>query len=133
MDHDLPAALTLVGAGLGVAHDRQAPLLELVHRRIDVTRHVEQEVFAHHAHQVDSRIANVVFRVVLAEAGSHVAVDRVQTLRHGAGTVYVRFFSDDDLLVLTPVARFESSAGTAEAGTRDQDVDVVFYDRFVGH
>ena len=133
VDHDLPAALTLVSAGLGITHDRQTPFLELVHRRIDVTRHVEQEVFAHHAHQVDSRIANVVFRVVLAEAGSHVAVDRVQTLRHGAGTVYVRFFSDDDLLVLTPVARFESSAGTAEAGTRDQDVDVVFYDRFVGH
>ena len=85
------------------------------------------------APNTDQSSANVVFRVVLAEAGSHVAVDCVQTLRHGAGTVYVSFLSDDDLLVLTPVARFESSAGTAEAGTRDQDVDVVFYDRFVGH
>ena len=42
---------------------------------------------------------------------------------HGTGTVHIRFFSDDDLLVLAPVARFESGAGTAEAGTRDQYVD----------
>src|SRR6185503_4381318 len=53
VDHDLPAAFTKVVPGFRVLHDGQAPLLELVHGRVDVTRHVEQQVFAHQTHQVD--------------------------------------------------------------------------------
>ena len=99
MDHDLPATFTLVSAGLRIAHQRQAPFLELVHGRVDVACHVEQQVFANHAHQIDTRVAHVIFRIVLAEAGAHVAVDRVQALCHSAGAVDVGFFGDDDFLV----------------------------------
>jgi hypothetical protein len=35
-----------------------------VYRRVHVARHIEQQVFPHHAHQVDARVANVIFRVI---------------------------------------------------------------------
>jgi hypothetical protein len=133
VDHDLPATLALVGAGLGVAHQRQAPFLELVHRRVDVAGHVEQQVLADHAHQVDAGVADVVFRVILAEAGAHVAVDRVQALGDGAGAVDVRLLGDDDLLVFAPVAGLERGTRAAEAGAAHQDVDAVFNNCLVSH
>ena len=92
-----------------------------------MTSHIKQQVFTNHTHQVDTSITHVVFRVVFTETGTHVAVDRVQTLCNSTGTVDVRFFSDDDLLVLTPVARFESSTRTTQAGTSDQDIYIIFY------
>ena len=133
MDHDLPATFTQERAGLRVTHDRHAPFFKLVNRGVNVARHVEQQVFTNHAHEVDTRVAHVIFRVVLAEAGAHVAVDCVQTLCNSTGTVDVRLLGDDDLLVLAPVARFESCTCTAEACARDEDVDIVFYDSFVSH
>ncbi len=133
MNHDLPAAFALVGTGLGVAHERQTPFLELVHGRVDVARHVEQQVLAHHAHEVDARIADMVFRIVLAEAGAHVAVDRIQTLGDRTGAVDVRLLGDDDVLVLPPVAGFPRSTRATQAGATDQNVDVVFNDRVVSH
>jgi hypothetical protein len=133
VDHDLPAAFTLIRTRLGIAHQRQAPLLELVHGRVDVTRHVEQQVLAHHPHQVDTRVADMVFGVVLAPAGAHVAVDRVQALGHGTRTVDVGLFGNDDLLVLPPVSGLESSARSAQSRASDQDVDIVFDDSLVSH
>ena len=133
VDHDLPAPFTLVGARLRVAHQRQTPFFEQVHRRIDVTRHIERQVFTNHAHQVDSRIAYVVFRVVLPETSSHVAVDRIKTLCHRPGTVDVRLLSDNDLFALAPISGLKGCAGPTEAGPADQDVDVVFYNGLVFH
>ena len=98
-----------------------------------MTGHVEQEVLTDHTHEVDARVADVILRVVLAETGAHVAVDRVQALSNSTGAVDIRFLSDDDLLVLAPVAGLESGAGTAQACTADQDVDAVFNDCFVSH
>ena len=77
VNHNLPATFALVVAGLGVLHQRQAPLFELVNSGVNVARHVEQQIFTHHAHEVDSSVAHVIFRVILAEACTHVTVDRV--------------------------------------------------------
>jgi hypothetical protein len=125
--------LTQVAPGLRVLHDRQAPLLELVHRGIHVARHVEQQVLAHEAHEVDARVAHVVLGIVLAPARAHVAVDRVQALGHRAGAIDVRLLGDHDLLVLAPEPRLPGGAGAAQPRTDDQDVDAVFDDRLVGH
>ena len=68
----------------------------------------------------------MIFRVVLAEARTHVAVDRVQALGYRAGTIDVCLFGNDDLFVLAPISGFERCTGTTEASTDDQDVDIVF-------
>ena len=41
VDHDLPTAFAKIGAFFLIPHDREAPFLELVNRRIYVARHVE--------------------------------------------------------------------------------------------
>jgi hypothetical protein len=73
-----------------------------VNSGIDVTGHIEQQVFAHQTHQVDTRIPHVVFRVILAPTGAHVAVDGVKPLGDCAGAVDIGFFGNDDFLVLAP-------------------------------
>ena len=133
VDHDLPTALTQIGSLFLVAHNRQAPIFEIVDRGVDVAGHVKRQIFAYHTHQVDTRIMHVIFRVVLTKAGTHVAVDRVQTLGHGTGTVDVGLFGDHDLLVLPPVPGLPGCARTAKAGTGNEDVDIVFDDGFVSH
>jgi hypothetical protein len=75
----------------------------------------------------------VILRIVLSETGAHVAVDRVQALSDSTRAVDVRLLSDDDLLVLAPVAGLERGASAAQACTADQDVDVVFDDSLVSH
>jgi hypothetical protein len=125
--------ITQVAPGFRVLHDGQAPLLELMHRGVDVTRHVEQKVLAHHTHQVDARVADMVLGLVLAPAGAHVAVDCVQTLGDRTRTIDVGLLGDDDLLVLAPEPRLPGGTGASQACTDDQNVDAVFDDRFVGH
>jgi hypothetical protein len=94
---------------------------------------VEQQVLAHHPHQVDAGVADMVFRLVLAPARAHVAVDGVQALGDRARAIDIGLFGDDDLLVLTPESRLPGGAGAAQARTDDQDVDAVFDDGVVGH
>ena len=91
-----------------------------------MTRHIKQQVFSHHTHQVDTCVAHVIFRVIFAKARTHVAVDRIQTLCHRARAVDVGLFSDYDFLVLSPVSGFEGSTGTTQARTTDKYVDIVF-------
>ncbi len=98
-----------------------------------MTRHVKSQIFTHHAHQVDTGITHVIFGIVLAEASTHVAVDRVQALRYGTGTHDVGLFGDDDLLVLAPISCFECCTRTAQTSTNDQDVDIVFDNCLVAH
>ncbi len=124
VDHDLPLAFALVAAGLRVLHDRQAPLLELVHRGVDVPRDVVAQVLAHQAHQVVARIAHMVLGLVLAPLHAHVAVDGVEALRDGAAALDVGFLDADDLQVASPVARFVGRAATGHAAADDEDVGV---------
>ena len=133
VDHDLPAAFAKVVTRLRVLHDRQAPFLELVHRRIHVTRHVEEQILAHHPHQVDAGVADVIFRVVLAPARAHVAVDRVEALCDGAGAVDIGLLGDDDLFVLTPETGLPGGPGASKTRPNDKNVDIVFNDGFMGH
>ncbi len=84
MDHDLPAAFTKILPVVRVLHDGQAPVFKLVHCAVHVAGHVEEQVFAHHAHQVDAGVANVILWIVLAPACAHVAVDGVEALSNRA-------------------------------------------------
>ncbi len=127
VDHDLPLALALIPAGLGVFHDRQTPLLELVHRGIDVPRDVVAEILPHQPHQVIARVAHVVLGLVLVPVHAHVAVDRVQPLGHRAAALDVGFLDTDDLEVASPVPGLVSGAAAAHPATDDEDVGVDEY------
>ena len=98
-----------------------------------MTGHVEQKVFADHAHQVDAGIANVIFRIILAPARAHVAVDRVQTLRDRAGAVDIGLLGNDNLLVLSPEPCFPSGTRATKACADNKDVDIVFDNGLVSH
>ena len=90
-------------------------------------RHVVGEVFPHHAHEVVAGITHMVLGLVLVPLHAHVAVDGIETLRHGPGAVDVRLFGDDDLEVPTPVARFIGGTGAAHAAANDQDIAILEY------
>ena len=124
VDHDLPLAFALVASGLRVAHDRQAPFLELVHGGVDVPGDVVAQVLAHQAHQVVAGVADVVLGLVLAPLHAHVAVDRVETLGDGAAALDVRFLDADDLQVAPPVPRLVGRAAAGHAAADDEDVRV---------
>jgi hypothetical protein len=133
VNHDLPSPFTQIAPGFRVLHDRQAPLLELMHRRVHVARHIEQQVFPHQPHQVDARIAHMVFGIIFAPARAHIAVDRVQTLGDRTRAIDIRLLGNHDLLVLAPESRFPCGAAAAKARADDQNVDAVFDDRFGAH
>jgi len=75
----------------------------------------------------------VILRIVFAEAGAHVAVDRIQALGDRAGTIDVGLFGNDDFLVLAPISGFECRTRPAKAGADDQDIDIVFDDCLVAY
>ncbi len=133
VNHDLPASLTQIAPGFRVLHDGETPLLELVHRRVNVARHVEQQVFPHHSHQVDASVADMVLRLVFAPAGTHVAVDGVEALCDRTGAIDVGLLGNDNLLVLPPEPGLPCGTRAAKACTDDQYVDAFFDDRFVSH
>ena len=132
MDHDLPLAFTLVAAGFRIPHQRQAPFLELVHGGVHMPRHVVGEVLAHHAHEVVARVPDMVLGLVFVPLHAHVAVDGVESLRHRAGSVYVRLFGHDNLEVASPVARLVGRTGAAHSAANDQDIAILEYG-FVCH
>ena len=133
VNHDLPSPFTQIAPGFRVLHDGQAPLFELVHRGVDVTGHVEQQVFPHQPHQVDASVADMVLRIIFAPAGAHVAVDGVQALGDRTGAIDIGLLGNDDLLVLAPEPGLPCGTGAAKARTDDQNIDAVFDDRFVSH
>ena len=135
VDHDLPAAgahrLAALDQGLalvaGLFPHRQAPLLEVVHRVVDVPADVVHQVLADDAHQVAAHVAHVVGGVVLA----HIGVDRGQALGHGAGAVHGGFVDQLDLQVdaflaglLQPAGDLERRAAAGHAAADQQDVDL---------
>ena len=124
VDHDLPLAFALIASGLGVAHHRQAPFLELVHGAVHVPGDVVAQVLAHQAHEVVAGVADVVLGLVLAPLHAHVAVDRVETLGDGAAALDVRFLDADDLQVAPPVPRLVRRAAAGHAAADDEDVRV---------
>ncbi len=133
MNHDLPSPFTQIAPGVRVLHDGQAPLFELVHGGVNVAGHVEQQVFAHQPHQVDASVADMVLRIVFAPPGAHVAVDGVQALGDRAGAIDIGLLGNDDLLLLAPEPGLPCGTGAAKACADDQDIDVVFDDRFMAH
>src|SRR5262245_30849011 len=124
VDHDLPLAFTLITAGHWVAHDRQTPLLELMHRRINMAGNVVTQVLAHETHQVSARITNMVFRLVLVPLHAHVAVDGIQTLCDRAATLDVRLLDANDFQVTPPIAGFVCGPTATHAPTDDEDVAI---------
>ncbi len=98
-----------------------------------MTGHVEQQVFPHQPHQVDTGVADMILRFVFAPTRAHVAVDGVEPLGDRTGAVDIGLLGNDDLLVLAPEPCLPGGAGAAEARTDHQDIDAVFDDRFVGH
>src|SRR2546427_2525915 len=127
VDHDLPLAFALVVSGFGVAHDRQAPFLELVHRGVHMPGDVVAQVLAHQAHEVVARIADMVLGLVLAPLHAHVAVDGVETLGDGTAALDVRFFDADDLQVASPVPGFVGRPATGHPAADDEDVRIDEY------
>src|SRR5487761_2111652 len=133
MNHDLPTPFTQIQTLLLVAHDGKTPLFKVMHSGVYVACHVKQQIFTHHAHQVDTCIAHMIFGIVLAKACAHVTVDRIQALGYRTGTHDVCLFGDDDLLVLPPISCLECRTRTTQARTDNQDVDIVFNNCRVAH
>jgi len=50
-----------------------------------------------------------------------------------ARPIDIGFLGDDDLLVLTPEPGLPGGAAAAETRADDQDIDIVFDDRFLCH
>ena len=105
----------------------QSPLLELVHRGVDMARDVVPEVLAHQSHEVVPRVPDVVFGLVLVPLHAHVAVDRVQALRDGAAAFDVRLLDADDLEVASPVPGFVCGAAAGHPPADHQDVRIHGY------
>jgi len=66
----LPTPFTQIRTLLLVAHDGETPFFKVMHSGVYVASHVKQQIFTHHAHQVDTRIAHMIFGIVFAKAGS---------------------------------------------------------------
>ena len=126
---NLPLAFALVASGFRVPHDGEAPLLELVHRGVDVTRDVVAEVLAHQPHEIVARVAHVILGLVLVPLHAHVAVDRVQALRDRAAAFDVRLLDADDLEIASPVPGFVRGAAAGHAAADDEDIRI-HEDRF---
>ena len=144
VDHDLPAArahrlaavferlaaLLLPARAVDAAAfhflpDRQAPFLEQVHRIVDVTADVVDEVVAGDAHQVGGDVA----AIILGGVGPEIGVDRRKAHRDGAGAVHRRLVDERDLdLVAGPALRLEGGAAGGHAAADDQDIGFVFDD-----
>src|SRR5262249_11515008 len=130
MNHDLPSPLSQIAPSLRVAHNGQAPLFELMHRGVDVTGHIEKQVFTHQPHQIDTRVADMVLRIIFAPSGAHVAIYSVQALSDRAGAIDIGFLGDNDLLVLTPESCLPGGAAPAQPRATDPTTNFLFPHRF---
>ena len=124
VNHDLPLAFAQIAPGFRVFHDRQAPLLELVHRGVDMPGDVVAQVLAHEAHEVVASVADMVFGLVLIPLHAHVAVDRVQALGDRAAALDIRFFDADDIQVAAPIPGFVSGAATGHAAADNEHIGI---------
>src|SRR5262249_32632937 len=124
VDHDLPFAFALIPPGFGVAHDRQTPFLEFVHRGIDVASDVVAQIFAHHAHQIVARVADMVLGLIFIPMHAHVAVDRIESLGDRAAALDVGFFDAHDFQIAAPVSGLVGGAAAAHAAADDENVGI---------
>ena len=124
MNHDLPFAFAQIPPGFRVLHDRQTPLLELVHRGIDVAGDIVTQVFAHETHEVVAGITDMILGLVLVPLHAHIAVDCIQTLRDRAAALDVRLFDADNLQVPPPVPGFVSSATAGHAAADNENIRI---------
>ena len=124
VDHDLPLAFALITPGFRVLHDGKAPLLELVHRGVDMAGDVVAEILAHQTHEVVAGVADMVLGLVLVPLHAHVAVDRIQALGHGAAALDIRLLDADHLQVAPPVSGLVSRPAAGHAAADDQDIGV---------
>src|SRR5581483_6837288 len=130
VDHDLPAALTLVVPVL-VLEDREPPLLEHVDGGVDVAGQVVDEVLPGEAHEVLPHVADEFLRRVLAPLHAHVHVDGRQAHGHGAGALDGRLLDQDDAQAPPPgpVGGLEGRAAAGHASADDEDVALDGFDR----
>ena len=135
MDHDLPAALTLVAPVL-VLEDGQAPLLEHVDGGVDVAGQVVDEVLPGQAHEVLAHVADELLGRVLAPLHAHVHVDGRQAHGHGAGALDGGLLdqADPEAPAPGPVGGLEGGAAAGHAPADDEDVALDGFDlRFERH
>ncbi len=124
VNHDLPFAFALIAPRFRVPHDRQAPLLELVHRGVDVPGDVVTQIFAHEPHEVVAGIADMVLGLVLVPLHAHVAVDGIEALRDRAAALDVGLFDADNLQVASPVPGFVGRTAASHAAADDEDIRI---------
>ena len=75
MYHDLPFPFTQISSGFRVLHNRETPLLKLVHTRVNVASDVITQIFTDKTHEVVAGVADMVFRLVLVPLHTHVTVN----------------------------------------------------------
>jgi hypothetical protein len=127
MNHDLPFAFALILPGFRVSHHRQAPLLEFVHRGVDMPRDIVAQVFAHQTHEVVPRVANMILRLVLVPLHAHVGIDRIQTLGDGAAAIDICLLDADNLEVAPPIPGFVGGSAASHAAADDEDIGIYEY------
>ena len=95
-----------------------------MHGVVNVTAHVEDQVFADQTHKVGADHADVVVGGIFAEVG----VDGGQALGHGAGALEGGLVAQHHFqtVFFAPAHGFESRAAGAHATTHDQQVEVMF-------
>ena len=124
VNHDLPFAFAQVAPGFRVAHYGQTPLLELVHRRVDMPGDVVTQILAHQPHEVVARIADMIFGLVLVPLHTHIAVDGVKTLRYRATALDVCLFDADNLEIASPVPGFVGGPTARHTTAHDKDIGI---------
>ena len=127
VNHDLPLAFALILPGFGVAHHRQAPLLELVHAGIDMPGDVVAQILANQAHEVVAGVADMILGLVLVPPHAHVRVDRIQTLSDGAAALDIGLFGAHDLQIAPPIPGFVRRPAAGHAAADDQDIGLHKY------
>ncbi len=97
VNHDLPLAFAQIPPGFRVFHDGQAPLLELVHRRVDVAGNVVPQILPHQPHEIVPGVADMVLGLILVPLHAHVAIDCIQALSDSAASLNICLFDADNL------------------------------------
>src|SRR5229473_1250852 len=134
LDHYLPAPFTFVAA-VGLLEERQPPVLEHVHGRIDVARDVIDEIFATEPHQVLAHVADEVLRLILAPLHPHVAVDRRKPHRNGSAALDRRLLDqyDAQALGLGPIRGLVCGAASGHSAAANQNVALDDFDFRLDH
>ncbi len=134
VDHDLPTAFMHVLAGV-VFPNGEAPFLEKMDGRVNVTSDIVHQVFTGYAHEILTNVLHVVFQRIFAGCVADVLVDGGKTHCNSAGTVHSGFVNHGhaEAMLLRPICCFKGGATGRHTTTDDEEISIDYYGFKIRH